>query len=168
MLYINKKIKGRLKLLAKLAWVPRTITGALAPMVGRPSARQVAALCTRKGASGKEILMITSLKSGRWIIPKGWPMEGKDFPQTALEEAWEEAGVRKGRINGDMIGAYSYKKVQGNGTELPCLVDVYSVKVDKLEDQFPESDARKRRWVSKAEAIGLVTEPELKKIISII
>jgi hypothetical protein len=40
--------------------------------------------------------------------------------------------------------------------------------VDKLEDQFPESDARKRRWVSKAEAIGLVTEPELKKIISTI
>ena len=168
MLYKKKKIKGRLKLLAKLAWFPRTVAGVLGPMVGRPSARQVAALCTRKGASGKEILMITSLKSGRWIIPKGWPMEGKDFPQTALEEAWEEAGVRKGRVKGDMIGAYSYKKVQDNGTELPCLVDVYSVKVDILEDRFPESDARKRRWVSKAKAIDLVTEPELKKIISII
>jgi hypothetical protein len=58
--------------------------------------------------------------------------------------------------------------VQSNGTELPCLVDVYSVKVDKLEDQFPESDARKRRWVSKVEAIELVSEPELKKIISLI
>ena len=133
-------------------------------MVRRPSARQVAALCIRKGAAGKEILMVTSLKSGQWIIPKGWPMEGKDFPQTALEEA----GVSKGRIEGDMIGAYSYKKVQGNGTELPCLVDVYSVKVDKLEEQFPESDARKRRWFCKEEAIKLVSEPELKKIISII
>ena len=137
-------------------------------MVWRPSATQVAEICIRKGASGKEILMVTSLKSGRWIIPKGWPMEGKDFPQTALEEAWEDAGVSKGRIEGDMIGAYSYKKVQGNGTELPCLVDVYSVKVDKLEEQFPESDARKRRWFCKAEAIKLVSEPELKKIISII
>jgi 8-oxo-dGTP pyrophosphatase MutT (NUDIX family) len=155
-------------LLAKLGWVPRTIVGALALLVRRPKARQVAALCIRKGASGKEILMVTSLKSGQWIIPKGWPMEGKDFPQTALEEAWEEAGVSKGRIEGDMIGAYSYKKVQGNGTELPCLVDVYSVKVDKLEEQFPESDARKRRWFCKAEAIKLVSKPELKKIISII
>ena len=155
-------------MLEKLTWVPRTIVGALAPLIGRPSARQVAALCIRKGALGKEILMVTSLKSGRWIIPKGWPMEGKDFPQTALEEAWEEAGVRKGRIKGNMVGAYSYKKVQSNGTELPCLVDVYSVKVDKLEDQFPESDARKRRWVSKVEAIELVSEPKLKKIISLI
>ena len=54
-------------------------------------------------------------------------MEGKDFPQTALEEVWEEASVSKGRIKGDMIGAYSYKNVQGNGTEPPCSVNVYSV-----------------------------------------
>ena len=155
-------------MLEKFAWVPKIIAGALTPMVGRPSFRQVAALCIRKGISGKEILLVTSLKSRRWIIPKGWPIEGKDFPQTALEEAWEEAGVRKGRIEGDVIGEYSYKKVQSNGTELPCLVDVYSVNVDTLEDQFPESDKRKRRWVSKAEAIELVLEPELKKIIGMI
>ncbi len=155
-------------MLEKFAWVPKIIVGALAPIVGRPSFRQVAALCIRKGISGKEILLVTSLKSRRWIIPKGWPIEGKDFPQTALEEAWEEAGVRKGRIEGNVIGEYSYKKVQSNGTELPCLVDVYSVNVDTLEDQFPESDKRKRRWVSKAEAIELVLEPELKKIIGMI
>ena len=58
--------------------------------------------------------------------------------------------------------------MQSNGTKLPCLVDVYSVNVDTLEDQFPESDKRKRRWVSKAEAIELVLEPELKKIIGMI
>jgi len=70
-----------------------------------------------------------------------------------LQEAWEEAGVSKGHIKGDMIGAYTYKKLQGNGTKLRCLVDVYYVDVESLDDQFPESDTRERRWVSKADAI---------------
>jgi hypothetical protein len=44
-------------------------------------------------------------------------------------------------------------------------VDVYSVKVDELKDEFPESDKRKRRWVTQGEAVDLVSEPELKEII---
>ena len=152
-------------MVAKLSYIVRSVGGALLSMVKRPHGRQVAALCTRKGKKGNEVLLVTSRSRGRWIVPKGWPMEGKSFPETALEEAWEEAGVRKGRIKGDMLGTYTYKKVQKNGTKLPCVVDVYSVKVDELKDEFPESDKRKRRWVKQGEAVDLVSEPELKEII---
>ena len=151
--------------MANLSHIARSVGDTLLSMVTRPYGRQVAALCTRKGKEGKEVLLVTSRRKGRWIVPKGWPMEGKSFPETALEEAWEEAGVRKGRIKGDMLGTYSYKKEQKNGTILPGVVDVYSVKVDELKDEFPESDKRTRRWVTQREAVDLVSEPELKEII---
>ena len=152
-------------MVTKISYIIRSVGGALLSMVKRPHGRQVAALCTRKGKKGNEVLLVTSRRRGRWIVPKGWPMEGKSFPETALEEAWEEAGVRKGHIKGDILGTYTYNKVQKNGTKLPCVVDVYSVKVDELKDEFPESDKRKRRWVTKGEAVDLVSEPELKEII---
>ena len=155
-------------MIAKFSNIARAVGNALSPMVTRPYGRQVAALCTRKGENGKEVLLVTSRRRGRWIVPKGWPMEGKTFPETALEEAWAEAGVRKGHIKGDMLGTYTYKKLQRNGTTLPCVVDVYSVKVDELKDKFPESDERKRRWVPQFEAVELVSEPELKEIIRVI
>ena len=155
-------------MITKISRIARAIGDTISPMISRPHGRQVAALCTRKGKKGIEVLLVTSLTKGRWIVPKGWPMEGKSFPETALEEAWEEAGVRKGSINGQMLGSYTYKKMQKNGTKLPCVVDVYSVQVDQLEDEFPESSERSRRWVPQAEAIELVKEPQLKQIISII
>ena len=91
-------------MVTKLSYIIRSVGGALLSMVKRPHGRQVAALCTRKGKKGNEVLLVTSRRRGRWIVPKGWPMEGKSFPETALEEAWEEGGVRKGRIKGDMLG----------------------------------------------------------------
>ena len=151
--------------MANLSHIARSVGDTLLSMVTRPHGRQVAALCTRKGENGKEVLLVTSRRRGRWIVPKGWPMEGKTFPETALEEAWEEAGVRKGHIKGDMLGTYTYKKLQRNGTTLPCVVDVYSVEVDELKDKFPESNERTRCWVPQFEAVELVSEPELKEII---
>jgi len=56
-----------------------------------------------------EILLITSRGSGRWIIPKGWPMKGHNLPQAAIIEAYEEAGIR-GEIHQATIGSYHYKK----------------------------------------------------------
>ena len=62
----------------------------------RPPVLQLAALCHRKTKRGHEVLLITS-SHGRWILPKGWPIEGKSGRETALTEAWEEAGVKKGK-----------------------------------------------------------------------
>ena len=144
----------------KLAW-----DEFLRPMLQRPPRLQVAALCYRKGADGKEVLLITSRGTGRWIIPKGWPMRGKDGAGAALQEAWEEAGVRRGRTDREVIGRYSYDKVQDEGWELPVETLVYPVAVEELSEEFPESDERQRRWVSPAEAANMVDEPELQEIL---
>ena len=44
-------------------------------MGARQPALQVAALCL-DAATGR-VLLITSRGTGRWIIPKGWPMPGR-------------------------------------------------------------------------------------------
>lgn len=61
---------------------------------------QYAAICYRRtdDSSGPiEVLLITSRGTGRWVIPKGWPMAKKKPHEVASQEAWEEAGVR-GRV----------------------------------------------------------------------
>jgi 8-oxo-dGTP pyrophosphatase MutT (NUDIX family) len=48
-------------------------------------------------ASVIEVLLLTSRGTGRWVIPKGWPMRNLAPGAAAAREAYEEAGVR-GRI----------------------------------------------------------------------
>jgi len=55
---------------------------------------QFAALPFRVKEDKVQVLLITSRGTGRWIVPKGWPMEGKTPAESALQEAWEEAGVQ--------------------------------------------------------------------------
>ncbi len=125
---------------------------------------QFAALCFRIRRDKPEVLLITSRGSRRWIIPKGWPMHGKTPGESALQEAWEEAGV-KGRAIERCIGIYSYNKVVDGNKGLPCVAMVYPIKVKSLEDKFPERGQRRRKWLSPRKAAARVAEPELKQII---
>ena len=137
----------------------------LRPMIFRPKRLQVAALCYRKTDKGTDVLMVTSRGSGRWILPKGWPISGKDGAESALQEAWEEAGVKKATIQGDPIGHYEYLKNLGKGRAETVQTLVYIAKVTKLSKSYPERDQRKRQWVSADEAANLVHEPKLRDLL---
>lgn len=128
----------------------------------RPPGMQVAALC-RDGASGK-VLLITSRGTGRWIVPKGWPMPGKTLAQAAQQEAWEEAGVR-GQIDEAHIGTYHYDKVQDEGFSVPLEVRVFALTVQEVSANFPEHAQRRREWFDPDEAARLVDEPDLRKLL---
>ncbi|QQM31056.1 NUDIX hydrolase [Martelella lutilitoris] len=137
----------------------------LAPLLGRPARVQIAALCHREGVDGPQVLLITSRTTRRWIIPKGWPVTGTDGAGTALQEAWEEAGVKPADRDHRWLGRYRYKKIVGG--ELPVTTDVhvYAVRVETLLDSFPEMDERKRAWMTPEDAARAVQEPELKTIL---
>ncbi|MGH1463817.1 MAG: NUDIX hydrolase [Cognatishimia sp.] len=137
----------------------------LCPMLQRPKRLQVAALCYRSTDNGKDVLLITSRDTRRWIIPKGWPIKGMNASQAAMQEAWEEAGVSKGRGSKDSIGSYSYDKRMATGWTVPVETLVFPVDVQKLKDDFPEAKERDRKWVPSAEAANLVHEPELQDIL---
>ncbi|MBY6152101.1 NUDIX hydrolase [Vannielia litorea] len=126
---------------------------------------QFAALCYRVVEGEVEVLLITSRRRKRWIIPKGWPMDGRSGAQAAAQEAWEEAGA-KGKAHPRCLGVYSYTKVSGPRKGLPCLVAVFPVEVSELHDSFPERKQRKRKWFSVRKAASKVEEPELRAILA--
>lgn len=125
---------------------------------------QMAALCHRQIGDEKEVLLVTS-SEGRWILPKGWPMKGKNGAQTAAQEAWEEAGVKAAEVSDEPLALYQTVKRKSDGTELPCETEVYTVEVAKLADTFPEHKRRKRRWVSVSKALKLVEDPGLRRVL---
>ncbi len=130
-----------------------------------PRITQLAALCWRKTPDrGREVLLVTS-STGRWILPKGWPIGGKRPAETALTEAWEEGGVKKARAVRRPLGNYMATKITTDGDELPCLHKVFAVEVHKMADDFPERDRRERLWVDPKVAAELVHEDGLKDIL---
>ncbi|SDX34642.1 NUDIX hydrolase [Litoreibacter albidus] len=137
----------------------------LSPMLQRPKRFQVAALCYRESDDGRQVLLVTSRGTGRWIIPKGWPIRGLSSAQAAKQEAWEEAGVSKGSMADTSIGTYTYDKTLRNGLPVPVEAHVYPFEVKNLKKDFPEASERERKWVSPSDAAGLVQEQELKSIL---
>lgn len=136
----------------------------LARIIGkRPAEMQVAALCLNDRTG--QVLLITSRGTGRWIVPKGWPMPGLSLAEAAMREAWEEAGVT-GRIGQAEIGRYHYDKEQDRGFAVPVEVRVFPLYVEDLKGSFPERDERKRRWFAPPEAARMVAESGLKKILT--
>ena len=125
---------------------------------------QYAALPWRMTDGGLEILLITS-SSGRWIIPKGWPMDGKAPHEAAAQEAWEEAGVR-GEAGLEAVGVVHTDKVGKDGRVKRLEVRVFPLAVTEEAERWPEADVRQRRWVSQAEAAELVGEPELAALLA--
>ncbi|MTE00639.1 NUDIX domain-containing protein [Paracoccus sp. YIM 132242] len=123
---------------------------------------QVGAVC--RCPENGDVLLITSRGTGRWVIPKGWPMEGKTLPGAAATEAWEEAGV-EGHVHEAEIGRYRYDKEQDRGWSVPVEVRVFLMDAGPLRPDFPEAGQRKRRWFSPQEAAQRVVEPGLKKIL---
>lgn len=141
----------------------KTLRRHMARLLGaRPPRLQAGAVC-RDPATG-EVLLITSRDTGRWIIPKGWPMAGRTLAQAALQEAWEEAGVRAGTA--EELGVYHYDKAQDEGFAIPVEVQVFLVPVRALADHWPEQHQRNRRWFPPSTAAGLVAEPELAALLA--
>ncbi|MCX8508222.1 MAG: NUDIX hydrolase [Rhodobacteraceae bacterium] len=129
-------------------------------------ATQHAALCYRRTTSGApEILLITSRDTGRWVLPKGWPKKTEAGGDSALREAFEEAGVA-GRQTGACAGAYGYDKTMPDGPARPCQVTVHVIEVLYLDYNFPERGLRRLQWFSPDAAAAAVEETELKSLLA--
>lgn len=126
--------------------------------------RQVAALPYRISDSGQlKVLLITSRGTRRFVIPKGWQMEGRKDWQAAAEEAREEAGI-EGQIRPEPIGEYQYWK-RLKTAFVPVTVVVYPLEVTGSMPRWREAKQRRRGWVNWDQAKVLVDEPELISLI---
>ncbi|MBA3811431.1 MAG: NUDIX hydrolase [Caulobacteraceae bacterium] len=131
-------------------------------LVGK-SARQYAALPFRRSPD-LEILLVTSRETGRWVIPKGWPMKGASPSAAAGREAMEEAGVT-GRMAKSPLGAYAYVKFLKSGLGMACKVKVFALEVLDQRADWPEKAQRVTRWFPAGEAAAAVHERSLARII---
>lgn len=128
---------------------------------------QVGALCVREGKSGREVLLVKSSR-GRWIIPKGWPMDGHTDAEAAKLEAWEEAGVQKGKVTNVPVGGYVTEKRFDDGRTAPCHVDVYRIDVKAMTKTYPEADMRQRQWMPSSKAAKKVDDAGLKALLEVL
>jgi phosphohistidine phosphatase len=120
--------------------------------------RQSAVIPYRLRKGRIEVLLISSSKRKRWVVPKGVKELDLSSTESAAKEALEEAGI-EGVIKKPAIGSYRYHKWQG-----VCKVKVFLMLVTTEHKEWVE-DYRDREWVDLSEAAARVKEAKLKRLI---
>lgn len=129
------------------------------------TAAQIAALPLRRDGSGTFwVLMVTSRETGRWVLPKGWRIDGRKPWEVAEIEALQEAGA-VGRIGRTALGHYDYDKRLADGSIVRCRVEVFPMLVDSLRRNWKERHERRRRWFKLRKAARRVDEPDLAALL---
>jgi 8-oxo-dGTP pyrophosphatase MutT (NUDIX family) len=117
-----------------------------------------------RGAERLEIMLVSSRETGRWVLPKGWPMKGIKPHKSAAQEALEEAGI-VGKVAKTPLGGYSYAKRLDDGSAQICQVQVFAFEVERERNSWLEKRERTRKWFAIADAAEAVEEPELREAI---
>jgi CYTH domain-containing protein/8-oxo-dGTP pyrophosphatase MutT (NUDIX family) len=99
----------------------------------------------RQGNRGWELILVSTRRGDRWIVPKGQPEPGRKPETVALDEAREEAGITGRRQGHPLVLPY----VRETGTTNLLL---FPLLVTRLADRWLESGQRERRLVPLAEA----------------
>jgi len=126
--------------------------------------QQCAALAMLGTGPFARIVLITSRRTRRWVLPKGWVEPGEPGHRGALREAFEEAGLI-GEADREPLGTYSYLKRRTAGQLVTVEVRVFRLRVARLLADWPERAERTRRLVRPAAAAAMVAEPELARLL---
>jgi 8-oxo-dGTP pyrophosphatase MutT (NUDIX family) len=126
---------------------------------------QFAALAWRLSEGGtRQVMLLTSRETRRWIIPKGWPMKKRKPAEVASQEAYEEAGLIGQIVDKRPVGTFHYEKRLAKKEAL-CQVRVFLFRVDRQLDDWPEKNQRETKWFDANEAASIVDEGGLAEII---
>lgn len=106
-----------------------------------------------------EVLLITSIKKKKWIIPKGYVEYGLTPFESAKKEAFEEAGII-GSNETEELGEF----ISGKNNNQK-IVKVFLMNVLNQSDDYPEKNLRKRKWFNINEAIQMVDNDSIKIIL---
>ena len=143
---------------------PKQLPLSIEPMQKRHARSQFGALCYRITDGKVQILLITSRRTKRWILPKGWPENNMTPGESAANEALEEAGVT-GKLKERPLGVYCYEKRGEDGEDYPCIVTIYALKVKNILENYSEQSERQRQWFSRKVAAKKVLEPDLAQLL---
>ncbi|WP_062015440.1 NUDIX hydrolase [Aureimonas sp. AU4] len=110
-----------------------------------------------------EVCLVTSRGTGRWIIPKGWPMRGRRDDEAAGREAEEEAGLVGSTLRA-ALGSYTYWRRTRIDFRL-TRVDTFALRVKRQKKRWKEQHQRQTVWLPLLEAADSVLEPELSTLL---
>jgi 8-oxo-dGTP pyrophosphatase MutT (NUDIX family) len=96
------------------------------------------------------VLLISSRDTGRWVIPKGWPIRGLSPAESAAREAYEEAGSRRADRRG-RSARLNIQKLDSGKTQT-CKVEVFALEQMIQHPTWPEQGRCKLQWFSLTEA----------------
>jgi 8-oxo-dGTP pyrophosphatase MutT (NUDIX family) len=119
------------------------------------SIRQAAAIPIRS----QRVCLVLSRSGKRWVIPKGHIERGQTAGETALQEAWEEAGLI-GALRRQPVGSYHYRKCGQT-----FHVTVFLMEVTDAADDWPEDGRRTRRWLRTDRALAYVNHSGLRRLL---
>ena len=117
-----------------------------------------------KGRKKPEVLLVTGRRSGRWMIPKGWPMPGKSLADSAAQEAFEEAGI-EGKLGEAPIGTFRHVKQHVLFGEMVVDILVHPLAVKRELRDWPEKGERSRKWFALDIAATRVDSSDLGLLI---
>ena len=113
----------------------------------------------RKKSGELQILLITSIKRKKWILPKGYIEFNLSPFESAKKEAYEEAGVI-GANETVELGSFMMNRSIGH-----CNIKIFSMEVIEVLDEYPEKNVRKRKWFPVKEAAENIDIPEVSGMI---
>lgn len=132
----------------------------------KPLLHQVAALPYLVERPGTTLVMlVTSLETHRWVIPKTRLKPQLPGSRLAARESYIAAGIF-GLADADPLGRYHYEKRRQDGSTCVAAVMVYSVAFVAKATEWPERRYRERKWFTLNEAADAVSEPALKALIA--
>lgn len=111
-----------------------------------------------------EVLLVTSRRSKRWILPKGHPKKGQSLMEAARREAWEESGV-VGIPSENPIGSYAATKLMPEGYEVSANILIFPILALGQSLDWPERAERSLKWCRLAEACDVVGEKALADLL---
>jgi 8-oxo-dGTP pyrophosphatase MutT (NUDIX family) len=111
---------------------------------------QVAAVCYRLSGGSVEFLLVNT-SSGKWTFPKGNMSPSLSPRESAVREAWEEAGVT-GRIAERHLGSYlDTKRALGHDSR-PREVQIVAYLLEVHTTEEPPENGRNPRWFPSHDA----------------
>ncbi|CUS21689.1 LAQU0S03e08416g1_1 [Lachancea quebecensis] len=142
--------------------------------------------CVCLDSSKKHVLMIqSSAHKKKWVLPKGGVEKDEpDYESTAVRETWEEAGAigeivgRLGVIedmrppkefNTDIKAFEAATDAEVNKHPPRSEFHFFEMSVKSLEEEYPESYKRTRKWFSFKEAkeqLIIAKRPELLEALT--
>jgi 8-oxo-dGTP pyrophosphatase MutT (NUDIX family) len=157
----------RFPVLVRSDW--RRVAGYIWLLMAKKKSRhrvQYAALPIRHEAGGRLcVTLLTSRETRRWIIPKGWPIRGREPSEVAAQEAFEEAGLVGTIVSKHPSGRYHYEKQLFPNRGILCEVTVHLLLVERQLDDWPEKAEREMQWSDPSDTCNLVDEGALAEIL---